>query len=620
MDNGSQEEKRPRPASPPPKSLRDPFLHTLPPYTGPYSVGYLEIELPASRPQTFSRIKRNHRPALRLDTVLFAIYYPCEAGGGTEEDRRTQKPSRVSWLPPPRIPTCKGYAKFLSIPHVPVTAYIACTSMFTKLPAYRNAKLAGRTSRSRQTGGAESEGQERTGKEEEEEPPVFPVVIFSHGLGGSRTSCSTVCGELASFGFVVVAMEHRDGSGARTYVNIEKDSEDRGSTSAGIDGASAESRAAPRTKAKGRYYHVDYIFPKHNALDTAPNNERGVDAELRNAQIAMRLAEIEEAWRVLVLIDAGQGVEIARLNFRKKGNASSNSDGLDGICWLDWKRRLRLDRVTMMGHSFGGATTAQVVRLRERFIWVGQGILLDAWAPAILESKERVQKPLLSVGTEAFMYWKENMDRLEEIFHQAKSEGTPCWMLTIRGSTHLSQTDFAVLYRRAMSLFMKTIAHPRRAVHLSITSSLEFLSVVLPPDYLQFATPLAEERLLREADHADIKILREHRPDDERIAARLKIEHEFSLRVANWFRRRGRRMRSRRTADVPTDASGRPLVGLMNWGAGNEVWVHMSSNQSEIEVSSRDRSRTAPLETAEITGQLAARTSLVQDVPPEEGS
>jgi len=43
------------------KTWRDWLLHALPHYTGPYNVGYLEMELPAREPRSLSHIKRNHR-------------------------------------------------------------------------------------------------------------------------------------------------------------------------------------------------------------------------------------------------------------------------------------------------------------------------------------------------------------------------------------------------------------------------------------------------------------------------------------------------------------------------------------------------------------------------------
>ena len=37
----------------------------------------------------------------------------------------------------------------------------------------------------------------------------YPLVVFSHGLGCTRSSYSRICYEIASHGFMVVAVEHR---------------------------------------------------------------------------------------------------------------------------------------------------------------------------------------------------------------------------------------------------------------------------------------------------------------------------------------------------------------------------------------------------------------------------
>jgi predicted dienelactone hydrolase len=44
------------------------------------------------------------------------------------------------------------------------------------------------------------------------EQSKLPLVIFSHGLGGNMEVYSQFCLDLASFGFVVVALEHEDGT------------------------------------------------------------------------------------------------------------------------------------------------------------------------------------------------------------------------------------------------------------------------------------------------------------------------------------------------------------------------------------------------------------------------
>jgi platelet-activating factor acetylhydrolase len=58
-----------------------------------------------------------------------------------------------------------------------------------------------------------------------------PLVIFSHGLAGTRNTYSQYCSALASRGYVVLAIEHRDGSGPAVSI---PDSVDSSSTSTGI--------------------------------------------------------------------------------------------------------------------------------------------------------------------------------------------------------------------------------------------------------------------------------------------------------------------------------------------------------------------------------------------------
>jgi len=330
----------------------------------------MEIEIPVTRPRTFYSHTESGT-TLRMETVLMAVYYPCALGTGHGPDPAGNKKwSRQTWLPRPRKQVAKGYGKFAGIGNLGIPLFWL-TTWFTKLHAFRNAHLADHWPPEVQN---EDDGAPKEWNQEADAPegytgkPTFPLMIFSHGLGGSKTAYSSLCGEFASYGFVVCALEHRDGSGARTFVN--KPEGEKSPDRSDSDGSSSEAEG----------FNMDYIYPPDNPYDTSPTNEKGIDAKLRRAQLKMRLAEIHEAYKVLEKICHGQGREVERQNLRRKGAIGASSRGLSGCDWDSWKDRFYLDNVTMLGHSFGAATTIEVLRNTEKFEFIGQGIIYDIWA------------------------------------------------------------------------------------------------------------------------------------------------------------------------------------------------------------------------------------------------
>jgi hypothetical protein len=114
-----------QPKSRPPTGIREHILRTpLPYYSGPYSVGVMDIEVPARQPRYFSDIKREHRHLLELETVLFSVFYPSGFGSGQGKSPEGEKKwSRPTWLPRPRIEVAKGYGKFAGIPSWPTVGW-----------------------------------------------------------------------------------------------------------------------------------------------------------------------------------------------------------------------------------------------------------------------------------------------------------------------------------------------------------------------------------------------------------------------------------------------------------------------------------------------------------------
>ena len=189
------------------------FTSALPSYSGPYSVGLHDIELSLDKPKSFgtthvsssATLGGGTRPAFTYDTVLFSLFYPCD-----QSTARRQRRRGVEWLERPIREVLGGWLKFAG--KQPSNRFFSSFLLFVTwcigarlyIPAYRDAPFLIPPSSLLP---AQREKREK-----------YPLVIFSHGLAGNRRVYSQFCGELASRGYVVAALEHRDGTAPTTSI------------------------------------------------------------------------------------------------------------------------------------------------------------------------------------------------------------------------------------------------------------------------------------------------------------------------------------------------------------------------------------------------------------------
>ncbi|KAL9963187.1 hypothetical protein ACROYT_G032364 [Oculina patagonica] len=217
----------------------------------------------------------------------------------------------------------------------------------------------------------------------------LPCVVFSHGLGGNRLLYSTFCCELASQGCLVACVEHRDESASATYILKEKE-------------------GAEEMQEEWIQYHR--LKPSYNEF------------EFRNGQVHKRANECINAHNILEKIQTGDYPR----NLLKENSILQQLKG-----------RLDLNKVAIVGHSFGGATTLVALAKDKRFRC---GVALDVWMLPVGEDifNYELDQPLLFVNTQAFHRWKENMDPLKELINK-KPDTRP--IIAIRWTKHMDQCD-----------------------------------------------------------------------------------------------------------------------------------------------------------------------------------
>ena len=311
----------------------------------------------------------------------------------------------------------------------------------------------------------------------------WPVMVFSHGLGGSRNAYSHLVGSLASHGMVVIAPEHRDGSGPISYIRNS-------------DGSFGKT--------------IDYRPISH--AQTA-DVEAG-----RDEQLKIRLWELDQVHEALLKIDRGERITNLGANKTHPGDVTEFVSSLDvhnpgAIAWA--------------GHSFGAATVVQFVKsvfYRDRRsaprsytplftpseradtssiinqITPASPIsLLDLWCLPLRSASTRWlwQKPLpsyspegsggssiLAVLSDAFYKWRGNLVQLKHAVSEnpsaevpsSSASSSPPFILYPISSAHLSQSDFGVLFPWVTKKVFGT-GEPQRTLRLNVRAILEMLRI-----------------------------------------------------------------------------------------------------------------------------------------------
>lgn len=133
----------------------------------------------------------------------------------------------------------------------------------------------------------------------------------------------------------------------------------------------------------------------------------------------------------------------------------------------------------MCGHSFGGATAISVLKTPSMLKYIKYGILLDVWGQGmplspLEDEEEHISAPILAMDSESFLYWEENLKLMFDLARDTAENNQKVWMFTVRGSFHLSFSDFAILWPHLFKLLFSTRIDPQRAIDIMINSSMEF--------------------------------------------------------------------------------------------------------------------------------------------------
>ncbi|KAI2643167.1 phospholipase A2 [Xylaria nigripes] len=431
----------------------------FPEFTGPYKVGTVDIEIPVKELDSPAPAPEG---AAEIETIQFRIFYPCDSSAHGK---------RITWLPSPQRDYLSAYIKFLGVGAVLAEAasFLPRHLHYTSIPVIDNAPIL----------------------KPETPNGLWPTMIFSHGLGGSRHAYSQIVGSLASHGVVVFCPEHRDGSAILSLVRIP--------------------------------YQQNRLFKNNTqrfiSYNRIPQHSTDEVYQRRNKQLRIRL------WELGLLHEAILGIN----DGAKITNLSKHTAPLDHFA--DHLHVREPGSIIFAGHSFGAASIVQFLKsvyyagrpeldamsmplytpnwestICRQITSKNVTILLDLWCHPLqaANTKPLFNLPLpaycpsdtyssasrspggnaiLAVESEDFFKWRKQLHMTARVLSPEPSAQTVASTETclphffyIQNSAHLNQSDFGVIFPWLTRKVFGTGA-PGRASRLNLRAILQVLRV-----------------------------------------------------------------------------------------------------------------------------------------------
>jgi len=404
----------------------------------PHAVATIDIEVPLSSPRNLApQVQYRCPPSPRhinpfqLDTVLFSLFYPASA----DISKATKAKPKHPWISRPTSLSGQGYARFAHtsnwvVDHVFTSGLYALAGSVYVHAAVDLPLLSGKALQERDLNGT-SDGR-------------LPIIVFSHGMASGRTSYTHLLGELASRGFVVAAIEHRDGSGPGTIVMHADGSQQR------------------------------LMCTKEHDLMSIGDDGSKQDVkrdQFKHEQIEFRNAEIEEVVQVLQRLNAGDGGQLFKQNPRGEGEALAGFQG-----------RLDLNNMVVGGHSFGAVSALRALRSTLHF---KGGIVLDTGKESGPLNTD-IDAPVVIINsdswscTHSIFFGRPHFDVVRDIAEGINSkQKTSAWFLTSMKTTHPSCTDAPVIAPTLLSWATGSTVDAKAGVGMYVQTCWDFLRFVV---------------------------------------------------------------------------------------------------------------------------------------------